>query len=644
MQGWWGYLYSESSGKKPKSIDRQLLIRVAGYAKPYTWKIILMFINILISTGLAMVVPLALRELIDNVLIEGGNDYNAVNLIAFVLFLTPLLNSAVLIFQRWLNASVGEGVIYDLRRQLFEHLQRMSLRFYVTTKTGELMSRLNNDVVGAQRAINTTFVNFITNTITVVGVLGVMFSLEWRLTLAGLLIVPVVILPARFFANRLREIIRNRMNVNAKMNAMMNETLNVNGIMLIKLFGRTDDTAQDFGKRAERVSQLGVKEAVLNSAFFALLGLVGAFGTAIVYWLGSNLVLDDALTLGTLVAFAALLSNLYAPLQSLVNSPVELASSLVSFERVFEVLDFPLEIQEKENAITLPTVEGHIELENVTFTYHLENAPSLSFVERVGSMAAVDTALSDGKKPNGETEQPISQARHYALENISVDIRPGELVAVVGPSGAGKTTITYLLPRLYDPTSGTIRVDGHDLRDLKLDDLSRHIGMVTQESFLFHDTIRTNLLYAKPNATESELDAATQAANIYDFIHELPEGYDTIVGERGYRLSGGEKQRIAIARIILKNPRILVLDEATSHLDSQSEALIQEALEKIMESRTSIVIAHRLSTILAADKILVMDKGQLAECGTHHELLAQGGIYAELYETQFRDQKTEPSL
>ncbi|HLA45495.1 MAG TPA: ABC transporter ATP-binding protein, partial [Aggregatilineales bacterium] len=442
------------------------------------------------------------------------------------------------------------------------------------------------------------------------------------LTLSGLIIVPLVVLPARRFADRLREIIRQQMNKNARMNAMMNETLNVNGIMLIKLFGRGSDTAGNFGKRAADVRDLGVRQAVLSSAFFAMLGLVGAFGTAVVYWLGSRLVLDEALTLGTLVAFAALLSNLYGPLQSLVNAPVELASSLVSFERVFEVLDLPLEITEKPDAKPLLEVKGRIDFDRVTFTYIAEDAPMLSFVTRHGRATEIEAALSedDPKKrasENGKNNQqtPLSQARINALDDVAFTIEPGQLAAIVGPSGAGKTTISYLLPRLYDPTAGSIRLDGHDLRDLRLIDLSQHIGMVTQESFLFHDTIRTNLLYARPDATEADLDAACKAANIYDFIMELEDGYDTIVGERGYRLSGGEKQRIAIARIILKNPRILVLDEATSHLDSQSEALIQDALEHIMQGRTSLVIAHRLSTILAADVILVMDPGKLVEQG-----------------------------
>ncbi|MFP4323030.1 MAG: ABC transporter ATP-binding protein [Anaerolineales bacterium] len=633
---WWGYLYSDASGQRPQAITRDLLWRVVSYAAPYRWRLGLMFINILVTTGLAMVTPLALRHLIDNVLVAEDASYSDVSIIAFILVLAPLLTSAINIFQRWLNASVGEGVIYDLRRQLFDHLQRMSLRFYVSTKTGELMSRLNNDVVGAQRAINDTFVGFITNLITVIGVLIVMFTLEWRLTLAGLIIVPLIILPARYFATRLRQVVRATMNENARMNGMMNETLNVNGIMIIKLFGRWEDTSRQFEGRAAQVRDFGVRQAVLGSAFFALLGLVSAFGTAVVYWLGGTLVLEGALTLGTVVAFAALLNNLYPPLQALVNAPVELASSLVSFERVFEVLDFPLEITEKSDATRLPEVQGRITFEDVTFSYMAMTAPSLSTVERYSSNREIEAALSDAPiKPSEKAS--VSQARENALDQVSFTVEPGELMAIVGPSGAGKTTITYLLPRLYDPTSGHIRLDGHCLADLRLSDLARHIGMVTQETFLFHDTIRTNLLYAKPDATAAELDNATRAANIYDFIQELPDGYDTIVGERGYRLSGGEKQRLSIARIILKNPRILVLDEATSHLDSESEALIQQALEQIMHDRTSFVIAHRLSTILAADKIFVMNQGRLVEHGTHQALLAQDGLYARLYHTQFAE-------
>ncbi|PJF26080.1 MAG: ABC transporter, partial [Phototrophicales bacterium] len=458
---------------------------------------------------------------------------------------------------------------------------------------------------------------------------------------------PLFVLPARSIGRKLRDMIKRQSELNAQMNAMMNETLNIGGALLVKLFGRRADEVARFESRAARVRDIGVRRAVFGSQFWALLGLVGVIGTGIVYWVGSYLYLEGVFTIGTIVAFAGYLGQLYGPLQYLVNIPVQFSASVVSFERVFEVIDLPLEINEKPNAIQLNTVRGELAFENVTFRYDSNTEGLLSDVERVGRADNVRAVLSlDTSKPvttNGDhmpaTNIPRIQARETALENIDFRLQPGQLAALVGPSGAGKTTLTYLIPRLYDPTMGRITLDGHDLRDLALDSLSRQIGMVTQETYLFHDTIRTNLLYAKPDATQAEIEAACHAANIHDFIAALPEGYDTVAGERGYRLSGGEKQRLAIARVILKDPRVLVLDEATSHLDSQSEALIQEALTRIMANRTSIVIAHRLSTILAADIIFVMDRGKIVERGTHDELVAAQGLYAELYETQFRAQR-----
>jgi len=460
------------------------------------------------------------------------------------------------------------------------------------------------------------------------------------------MILPLFIFAARKLGGRLRDIARRQMESNAQMNAMMNETLNIGGALLVKLFGRQKLEVGRFGERASHVRDLGVQRAFTGSIFFAIVGLLSAVGTALVYGLGGYFAIQGAFTVGTIVAFGAYLGSLYGALQSLANAPVEFATSMVSFERVFEVIDLPVDIPERPDALTLADVRGEIEFEDVSFQYEKGDERLLSDVHRYGSMDSVVAALS-GAKPAAEEEEPAprsdepatrSQARSYALEGVSFKVEPGNLVALVGPSGAGKTTLTYLIPRLYDPTGGRILIDGYDLRDLSLESLSAQIGMVTQETYLFHDTIRTNLQYARLDATQTELEEACRIANIHDFIRDLPDGYDTIVGERGYRLSGGEKQRIALARVILKNPRILVLDEATSSLDSESEALIQDALKRVMAGRTSIVIAHRLSTILAADQILVINRGRIEERGVHQNLLKLGGIYASLYHTQFKGQ------
>jgi len=436
---------------------------------------------------------------------------------------------------------------------------------------------------------------------------------------------------------RLRDMARKQMEANARMNAMMNETLNIGGALLVKLFGRSRLEVDRFGQRAAQVRDLGVQRAMIGSVFMAIIGLISAVGTALVYGLGGYFVIQGAFTIGTIVAIVSYLHSLYSALQGLSNAPVEFATSMVSFERVFEVIDLPVELPEKPDAVRLEDIRGEIAFEDVVFQYESGDESLLSDVHRYGSMDNVTGVLS-GKvaAADDDDQSPRSQARRNALEDVSFRVQPGQIAALVGPSGAGKTTLTYLIPRLYDPTSGVVRIDGKDLRDLSLESLSAQIGMVTQETHLFHDTIRTNLQYAKLNAGQKELEAACRVANIHDFIQGLPDGYDTIVGERGFRLSGGEKQRLALARVILKNPRILILDEATSSLDSQSEALIQDALEKVMADRTNIVIAHRLSTILAADMILVMDRGRIVENGAHDDLLQKGGLYATLYETQFR--------
>jgi ATP-binding cassette subfamily B protein len=644
MMNWWHLVHNELDQHKPK-ISRGLILRVLAYAKPYWGQLLTMLLMILVTTGIGLLTPLIVRDMLDNVLSADGDFYGStsrLDLLALGLVLIPVVSSVIRVFQRKVNAAVGEGVIYDLRVSLYEHLQRMSLRFFTNTKTGELMSRMNNDVVGAQNAISNTIVDILTNIVTVIATLAVLLALEWRLTFLGVIVFPIFTLMAIQLGKRLREIARTQMKHNAQMNAMMNETLNISGALLVKLFGRQKDEVARFDDRASKVRDAGITRAVMGSQFFVLVSLVSVIGTALVYWVGGHYVLDGTFTVGTIVAFGTYLGQLYGPLSALTTAPVDFATSMVSFERVFEILDVPLEIEEKPNAIELKEVQGSLRFENVSFSYELDERLLLKDVERIGNVKA--SLSGDGeKKKEAKVEPAQSQAREVALRDINFDIQAGQLVALVGPSGAGKTTMTYLIPRLYDPKSGRILLDGHDLRDLSLKSLSEHIGMVTQETYLFHDSIRTNLLYAKADATQEELEAACRSANIHDFIAGLSEGYDTIVGERGYRLSGGEKQRIAIARVILKNPRIIVLDEATSNLDSQSEALIQEALGRVQEGRTSIVIAHRLSTILAANRILVIDRGEIVEQGTHSELLKQAGLYADLYETQFKQSRqTEP--
>jgi ATP-binding cassette subfamily B protein len=632
--GWWTYIKYDQDHDRPK-ISWTLFRRVWEYARPYRLKVLGLLTTIFAITGLSLIPPLLYRDLIDNAIING--DTARLNRLALGMIGVPMLSAAIGFGQRYLSATIGEGLIADLRNALFNHMQRMSMRFYTHTKTGALMSRLNNDVVGAQAALTRTFINIVTNLVTVVATVAIMFSLEWRLTLLSIAIVPLFLAPTRRVGRRLRKIRRRSMELNARMNVLMQETLNIDGALLVKLFGRRADESERFRRRSMDVADIGVRSAMVGRWFFMGLGLISAVGTAVVFWVGGHMILRGVFTVGTIVAFGAYLTQLYGPLTSISNAHVEFATSMVSFERVFEVLDLPVEIQDKPHAVILPDVTGEVTFDDVTFSY-----------TEGGDGGAALLGLRDHRQGREDASAAMTgvpkPGRQTALTSVSFKIKPGELVALVGPSGAGKTTITYLLPRLYDPTGGRIRLDGHDLRDLSQRSLAQAIGMVTQETYLFNDSLKANLLYAAPDASQAEIEAACRTANIHAFISGLPDGYDTVVGARGYRLSGGEKQRIAIARVILKDPRILVLDEATSSLDSQSEALIQEALERIMKGRTSLVIAHRLSTILDADMILVLDQGRVVEHGhgsrthsAHEQLVKQDALYASLYRTQFRD-------
>jgi ATP-binding cassette, subfamily B, bacterial len=594
--------------------------RMIQFARPYRKILAAFLVLVVIDAVIGVVNPLLFRSIID----KGIPEHNKSLIIglAGVAAVLALLDTGLTIGIRWVSAKVGEGLIFDMRAQVFEHIQKMPIAFFTRTQTGALISRLNNDVIGAQQAFTDTLSSVVSNLISVTLVLIVMFFLSWQITIISLIILPVFVLPAKRIGRRLSTITRESYGLNAQMNTTMNERFNVSGALLVKLFGRPKDERDAFESKAGRVRDIGVTQAMYARFFIAALTLTAALATAVVYGWGGVQVVDKALPLGTVVALAAYLNRLYGPLTALSNVQIDVMTALVSFDRVFEVLDLPPMIADKPDARPVPPGPARIDFDHVNFRYPTAEEVSLASLE---SVAVLD--------------QTVSQ---QVLFDVTFTAEPGQLVALVGPSGAGKTTISQLLPRLYDVQSGSIRINGLDVRDATMESLTAAIGVVTQDAHLFHETIRENLLYAKPDATDGELDAALAGAQIATMVGALPDGLDTVVGDRGYRLSGGEKQRLAIARLLLKAPEVVVLDEATAHLDSESEAAVQKALSIALHGRTSLVIAHRLSTVREADLILVLDHGRIVERGRHDELLAAHGQYAELYRIQFERQ--EPDL
>jgi ATP-binding cassette subfamily B protein len=596
-------------------LSKGLIWRVIRFARPYRSKLLALLAAILLSSVLGVVIPPWLsKRIFDEALLQ--RNLSLLNVLALAYLAAIAGNSLVQIFARWISASIGEGLIFDLRVALFDHIQRMPIGFFTRTQTGALITRLNNDVVGAQRAVTETTAGVIQIVLDVTFALALMFALNWRLTLIALALVPIFLAPTRRMGKTLQRLIKRQMENNAEMNTQIAERFGVAGALLVKLFGSHRSELGQFGDRAGKVRDVGVRVALYGRIFWVAFGLVAAVGTVLVYWIGGRQVIGGTMSVGTIVAFIQLLTRLYAPVTMLSNVRVEVMTALVSFERVFEVLDFPSAVAERPGAVDLAQPSGQVEFARVSFRYP---PPSLISI----------ASLEDGRADRGYDENA------WVVRDVSFTIPSGRMVALVGPTGAGKTTIAMLIPRLYDVSEGAVRVDGIDLRDLTLDSLRGAIGVVTQDPHLFHDTIRANLLYAKPDATEQELIEATEAARIHHLISSLPDGYDTKVGERGYRLSGGEKQRLAIARLLLKDPAIMILDEATAHLDSESELLIQRALAEALAGRSTLAIAHRLSTIQAADEILVVDEGTITERGTHWELLDAGGLYEQLYRTQF---------
>jgi ATP-binding cassette subfamily B protein len=610
----WRHLRSDRSVVHNR-IERGTVRRVLGFARPHRRLIGVFLVLTVVDAGLVVVTPLLAKHIIDDGIVAG--DRRVVTVLAIAMAVTALVSAVLSVGEGWLSSRIGEGLIYDLRTRVFGHVQRQSLAFFTRTQTGALVSRLNNDVIGAQRAFTSTLSSTVASTISVVVVGIAMLALSWKVTLMCLAIFPLMLLISRWVSGRLAGLTREQMDGNADMGNAMTERFNVGGAMLLKLFGRRSEEDAVFARKAATVRDLGVRISLLTRIFAASMMAVPALATALVYGVGGQLAVDETLTVGTLIALATLLLRLLGPLQSLSNVRIDVMTALVSFERVFEVLDLPSLIEEKPDAVVLPRSASRLEFEHVGFAYPRADQISLASLEVV--------ARSDSRDSG-----PV-------LTDIDFTAEPGQMVALVGPSGAGKTTITHLVARLYDVGSGAVRVGGRDVRDVTLQSLEDVVGYVTQDAHMFHDTIRVNLHYARPGASDGEIWEALEAAQIAHLVRALPDGLDTVVGDRGYRLSGGERQRLAIARLLLKAPSIVVLDEATAHLDSESEAAVQRALDAALEGRTSLVIAHRLSTVRNADQILVVESGRIVQAGTHGSLLAEGGLYADLYRTQFVD-------
>ena len=614
MHAGWMALRTLSSDQSVKSAKLKpgTLRRIFAYAIPYKSTFVLFLFCLIADAFLTIATPLLLRELIDKGVIP--KDRALVTTMAIAVAVLAILTAAVNIVVRWISSKIGEGLIYDLRSQVFRHVQEQSIAFFTRTQTGALISRINSDVIGAQRAFTSTFSGIISNVLTLILVVGTMLALSWQITVASLLLLPVFLAPTKWIGGRLQSYTRDSYELNAEMSSTMTERFNVSGALLVKLYGNMDQESAVFKKKARKVADIGISMAMLNTFFFIALISIAALATAIAYGIGGHLAIDGSITVGSLIAITTLLARLYGPLVSLATVRVDVMGALVSFERVFEVLDLEPMVKEAANPVTLNSRTPQISFDDVRFTYPSAQQISLE-------------SLESASLPEVKESEEI-------LKGISFTAAAGTVTALVGPSGAGKTTISSLLPRLYDVSSGAIKIDGIDIREISVDSLRNSIGVVMQDSHLFHDTITANLRYAKSDATFDEMKKACEAAQIWDLVDSLPNGLETMVGERGHRLSGGEKQRLAIARLLLKSPSIVILDEATAHLDSENEELVQKALSQALSGRTSIVIAHRLSTVMNADQILVLENGLIRERGKHDDLVQAGGLYSELFARQ----------